>query len=202
MKVQNKRSLWPPRLYQFIVFDDANIDSAVTDVVTAKFINVGLGGGTYPDRVYVQSSIYDEFSALLVERVSALRVGPPTDRLAQTGPMTDAHAVAKIARHVEDAVERGANLLIGGRRLDALGPDFFAPTVLANVERDMLLCREVAYGPLAPLFRFEGEQEIVDLANAASLLLHKSVHADLRCNGNVGLTALSRQPAVPVPAVR
>ncbi len=152
---------------RFIVFDDADIDASVSALIDARFGNVG-DRCSFPDHIYVQSNIYDEFSLRLVERVSTLRVGPATDRLAHIGPMINAEAVAKIAQHVGDAIERGANLLTGGKRLEAPGSNFYAPTVLSDVQRDMRLFHEATSALLMPLIRFEDEQEIVELANSTS----------------------------------
>ncbi|WP_116138170.1 NAD-dependent succinate-semialdehyde dehydrogenase [Trinickia diaoshuihuensis] len=149
----------------FIVFDDADLEAAVTGLMASKFRN---GGQTCvsPNRVYVQAGTYERFADLLAQRVAALKVGPASQPDAQIGPMINARAVDKIARHVDDAVTRGARVLTGGKRLPGLGPNFFAPTVLAQANAGMLLCAEETFGPVAPLFRFEDEQEVIDAANA------------------------------------
>lgn len=148
----------------FIVFDDAELDAAVDGLMAAKFRN---GGQTCvsPNRIYVQAGVYDAFAAKLAARVAALKVAPATDPAAQIGPMINARAVDKIARHVGDAVERGARVLTGGKRLTELGPNFYAPTVLADASADMQLTCEETFGPVAPLFRFNTEDEAVDAAN-------------------------------------
>nr|WP_175800174.1 NAD-dependent succinate-semialdehyde dehydrogenase [Burkholderia anthina] len=148
----------------FIVFDDAELDAAVDGLMAAKFRN---GGQTCvsPNRVYVQAGVYDAFAAKLAARVAALKVAPATDPAAQIGPMINARAVDKIARHVGDAVERGARVLTGGRRLTELGPNYYAPTVLADAAGDMQLTCEETFGPVAALFRFDTEDEAVDAAN-------------------------------------
>ncbi|PLZ00766.1 succinate-semialdehyde dehydrogenase (NADP(+)) [Burkholderia sp. WAC0059] len=148
----------------FIVFDDADLDAAVTGLLAAKFRN---GGQTCvcPNRVYVQAGVYDAFAARLAERVGALKVGPATDPAAQIGPMINARAVGKIARHVDDAREHGARVLTGGRRLDALGPHYYAPTVLVDATDAMVVCREETFGPVVPIFRFEHEDEAIRAAN-------------------------------------
>ncbi|HTH74217.1 MAG TPA: NAD-dependent succinate-semialdehyde dehydrogenase [Trinickia sp.] len=149
----------------FIVFDDADLDAAVTGLLVAKFRN---GGQTCvsPNRVYVQAGVYERFAALLAERVSALKAGPASDPATQIGPMINARAVDKIARHVDDALTRGARVVTGGKRLPELGVNFFAPTVLADANASMQLCDEETFGPVVPLFRFDNEQEAVDAANA------------------------------------
>ncbi|GBH25704.1 NAD-dependent succinate-semialdehyde dehydrogenase [Burkholderia vietnamiensis] len=148
----------------FIVFDDAQLDAAVDGLMAAKFRN---GGQTCvsPNRVYVQAGVYDAFAAKLAGRVAALKVAPATDPAAQIGPMINARAVDKIARHVGDALERGARVLTGGRRLSQLGPNYYAPTVLADATADMQLSCEETFGPVAALFRFDTEEQAVDAAN-------------------------------------
>ncbi|MCA3778177.1 MAG: NAD-dependent succinate-semialdehyde dehydrogenase [Burkholderia sp.] len=148
----------------FIVFDDAELDAAVDGLMAAKFRN---GGQTCvsPNRVYVQAGVYDAFAAKLAARVAALKVAPATDPAAQIGPMINARAVDKITRHVGDAIERGARVLAGGKRLTELGPNFYAPTVLADATADMQLTCEETFGPVAALFRFDTEDEAVDAAN-------------------------------------
>ncbi|MBB5460732.1 NAD-dependent succinate-semialdehyde dehydrogenase [Paraburkholderia sp. Cpub6] len=148
----------------FIVFDDADLDAAVNGLLAAKFRN---GGQTCvcPNRVFVQRGVYDRFSALLCAKVAELRVGPASDPASQIGPMINERAVDKIARHVEDALENGALVLTGGRRLTELGPHYYAPTVLGNATSSMVLCGEETFGPVVPLFPFDSEQEAVQAAN-------------------------------------
>ena len=148
----------------FIVFDDADLDAAVTGLMAAKFRN---GGQTCvcPNRVYVQAGVYARFADLLAQRVAALKVAPATDPGAQIGPMINARAIDKIARHVEDAVQHGATVLTGGRRLTELGPNYYAPTVLTGAQDGMLVCSEETFGPVAPLFRFDDEAEAIRVAN-------------------------------------
>jgi succinate-semialdehyde dehydrogenase/glutarate-semialdehyde dehydrogenase len=148
----------------FIVFDDADLDAAVAGLMASKFRN---GGQTCvcPNRVYVQSSVYDKFADLLAKRVAALKVAPATAPDAQIGPMINARAVDKIERHVKDALERGARALTGGKRLAELGPNYYAPTVLAGATPDMQLSCEETFGPVVPLFRFDDEAEAIRAAN-------------------------------------
>jgi succinate-semialdehyde dehydrogenase/glutarate-semialdehyde dehydrogenase len=148
----------------FIVFDDADLDAAVAGLLAAKFRN---GGQTCvsPNRVYVQRNAYTRFASLLSEKVAQLRVGPASDPASQIGPMINGRAIDKIARHVDDAVTRGARVLTGGKRLTELGPHYYAPTVLADATPDMLLFDEETFGPVAPLFVFDTEQEAVQAAN-------------------------------------
>ena len=151
----------------FIVFDDADLDAAIEGLMASKFRN---GGQTCvcPNRVYVQAGLHDRFATKLAARVEALKVGPATHADSQIGPMINARAVDKIARHVEDAVAKGARVLAGGRRIRnavADGPNYYAPTVLANATKEMQLSCEETFGPVAPIFRFETEAEAVALAN-------------------------------------
>ncbi|MBJ9622070.1 NAD-dependent succinate-semialdehyde dehydrogenase [Burkholderia multivorans] len=148
----------------FIVFDDAELDAAVDGLMAAKFRN---GGQTCvsPNRVYVQAGVYDAFAEKLAARVGALKVAPASDPAAKIGPMINARAVDKIARHVDDARERGARVLTGGKRLSALGPHYYAPTVLADATADMQLACEETFGPVVALFRFDTEAQAIDAAN-------------------------------------
>ncbi|WP_133647136.1 NAD-dependent succinate-semialdehyde dehydrogenase [Paraburkholderia flava] len=148
----------------FIVFDDAGLDAAIAGLLAAKFRN---GGQTCvsPNRVYVQSNVYDAFAAQLAERVAALKVAPATDPAAQIGPMINARAVDKIARHVDDAITQGARVLTGGQRLPELGPNYYAPTVLADTTPAMQLSCEETFGPIVPLFRFDDEADAIRAAN-------------------------------------
>jgi succinate-semialdehyde dehydrogenase/glutarate-semialdehyde dehydrogenase len=149
----------------FIVFDDADLDAAVDGLMAAKFRN---GGQTCvcPNRVYVQAGVHDDFVARLALRVAALQVGPASDEASQIGPMINARAVDKIARHVEDAVAKGARVVTGGKRvrLDD-GPHYYAPTVLTHVTPEMALSCEETFGPVAAVFRFAGEDEVIRDAN-------------------------------------
>jgi succinate-semialdehyde dehydrogenase / glutarate-semialdehyde dehydrogenase len=149
----------------FIVFDDADLEAAVAGLMVSKFRN---GGQTCvcPNRVYVQSGVFERFAALLGERVGALKIGPASDEHSQIGPMINARAVDKIARHVDDALTRGARIVTGGKRLTELGSHYYAPTVLADADPSMQLYCEETFGPVVPLFRFETESEAVQAANA------------------------------------
>jgi succinate-semialdehyde dehydrogenase/glutarate-semialdehyde dehydrogenase len=151
----------------FIVFDDADLDAAVSGLMAAKFRN---GGQTCvsPNRIYVQDAVYETFAEKLAARVAALRVGPATREDSQIGPMINARAVDKIDGHVRDALAHGARALVGGARVRneiADGPHYYAPTVLADATPEMELAHEETFGPVAPLFRFGDEDEVVRLAN-------------------------------------
>jgi succinate-semialdehyde dehydrogenase / glutarate-semialdehyde dehydrogenase len=148
----------------FIVFDDADLDAAVEGLMAAKFRN---GGQTCvsPNRVYVQAGVHDAFVAKAAERIGALQVGPASDERSQIGPMINARAVDKIERHVRDAVERGARVVVGGKRLAALGTNYFAPTLLTGADATMACACEETFGPVVPVTRFETEAEVVAAAN-------------------------------------
>ena len=149
----------------FIVFDDADLDAAADGLMAAKFRN---GGQTCvcPNRVYVQAGVHDAFVEKLAARVGALHVGPATDPASQIGPMINARAVEKIDRHVRDAVSHGARVVVGGERVrTGDGPHYYAPTVLVGATPDMALAHEETFGPVAPVFRFTHEDEVVRDAN-------------------------------------
>lgn len=146
----------------FIVFDDADVDSAVAGAIASKYRNAGQTC-VCTNRFYVQDGVYDTFVRKLADKVSALQVGNGFDEGVAIGPLIDADAVAKVARHVADAQAKGGQVLTGGQPVQAR---WFAPTVLANARADMLLAQEETFGPLAPVFRFHTEQEAIDAANA------------------------------------
>ncbi|MDP9901116.1 NAD-dependent succinate-semialdehyde dehydrogenase [Variovorax ginsengisoli] len=148
----------------FIVFDDADLDAAADGVVAAKFRNTGQACIS-ANRILVQSGVHDAFAAKLVERVARLRVGNGLEPDVQLGPLIDDAAVAKVEEHIANAVVAGARVLHGGGR-HVLGGRFFEPTVLAGATSGMALAREETFGPLAPLFRFEREEDAIALANA------------------------------------
>jgi succinate-semialdehyde dehydrogenase/glutarate-semialdehyde dehydrogenase len=149
----------------FIVFDDADLDAAVDGLMVAKFRN---GGQTCvcPNRVFVQSGVHDAFADKLAARVAALKVGPASDPASQIGPMINRRAVDKIERHVQDAVERGARLVVGGTRVAALGPNYFAPTLLTGADAAMACACEETFGPVVPVTRFETETDVIAAANS------------------------------------
>lgn len=147
----------------FIVFDDADLDAAVEGALIAKFRNNGQTC-VCANRLYVQDSVYEAFSTKLAVAVAKLKVGNGFDADVSLGPLIDAPAIAKIEEHVADAVARGARVIQGGKR-HALGGTFYEATVLADVTRDMAVAREETFGPLAPLFRFKDEADVILQAN-------------------------------------
>ena len=146
----------------FIVFDDADIDSAVEGAMISKYRNAGQTC-VCANRMYVQDQVYDEFVQKLAAKAKTIRVGNGFESGVQQGPLIDDQAVAKVQAHVEDAVAQGAKVITGGRRIDAR---FFEPTVLAHVTPKMRCSREETFGPVAPVFRFQTEAEVIELANA------------------------------------
>ena len=148
----------------FIVFDDADVDSAIEGLMVAKFRNAGQAC-IAANRIYVQDGVYETFAGRLAQAVSALKVGPGDEEGVQIGPLIDRDGLAKVQRHVDDAVAHGARVLAGGAP-HALGRNWFAPTVLADATPQMLLARDETFGPVAPLFRFTHEAEAVAAANS------------------------------------
>ncbi len=146
-----------------IVFDDADIDRAIEGIVASKFRNAGQTC-VCANRIYVQAGIYDAVAARLVAAVEAMRVGNGLEAGTTQGPLIDGRAVAKVRQHIDDALTQGAELRIGGKP-HALGGSFFEPTVLTGVTQAMRVAREETFGPLAPLFRFETEEEVIAMAN-------------------------------------
>ncbi|WP_192551741.1 NAD-dependent succinate-semialdehyde dehydrogenase [Pseudomonas sp. IzPS59] len=147
----------------FIVFEDADLDAAVEGAIGSKFRNTGQTC-VCTNRLLVQNSVYDAFSQKLVAAVKALKVADAATEGAQQGPLINAQAVAKVQEHVSDALEKGATLLTGGQP-HTLGGNFYEPTVLGDVTPDMLVARDETFGPLAPIFRFDTEEQAIALAN-------------------------------------
>lgn len=147
----------------FIVYDDADLDEALAGLMVAKFRNTGqtcVGA----NRIYVQDKVYDEFSKKVVAAVKKLKVGDGFTPDVSIGPLINEDAIKKVTEHVRDAESKGGKILCGGKP-HALGKLFFEPTVIANANKDMLLAREETFGPVAPLFRFESEEESIHFAN-------------------------------------
>ena len=150
----------------FIVFDDADIDSAVEGAMVSKYRNAGQTC-VCANRLYVQDAVYDQFVEKLAARAAAIQVGNGFEPGVVQGPLIDENALAKVESHVADAVAKGARVVVGGSRPSGpLGERFFTPTVLADVTSDMLCAREETFGPVAPVFRFSTEAEVIELANA------------------------------------
>jgi succinate-semialdehyde dehydrogenase / glutarate-semialdehyde dehydrogenase len=147
-----------------IVFDDADLDAAVEGAIISKFRNTGQTC-VCANRIYVQDGVYDAFSQKLSEAVQRLKVGNGFESGVTQGPLIDEAAVEKAEDHISDAVSKGARVLLGGKR-HSLGRTFFEPTVLTDVTAQMKIAREETFGPVAPLFRFYKDEEVVQLSNA------------------------------------
>ncbi|MDO6523731.1 NAD-dependent succinate-semialdehyde dehydrogenase [Shimia thalassica] len=147
----------------FLVFDDADIDAAVEGAMIAKYRNNGQTC-VCANRIYVQAGVYDEFAAKLKAKVASLSIGDGFADGITTGPLINEAAVAKVEDHIADAVEKGATIVEGGTRSN-LGGTFFQPTVLTGVTRKMKVAKEETFGPVAPLFKFEDEADVVAMAN-------------------------------------
>jgi succinate-semialdehyde dehydrogenase/glutarate-semialdehyde dehydrogenase len=145
----------------FIVFDDADLDAAVEGAIISKYRNAGQTC-VCANRLYVQAGVYDAFAEKLQAAVAKLKVGNGMHEGITTGPLINAEAVAKVQRHLHDALEKGATLLAGG---NSLGGNFFEPTIVSGVTAEMAVAREETFGPLAPLFRFSDEAEVIRQAN-------------------------------------
>jgi succinate-semialdehyde dehydrogenase / glutarate-semialdehyde dehydrogenase len=145
----------------FIVFNDADIDSAVEGAFASKYRNAGQTC-VCSNRLYVQSGVYEEFAQKFAAEVKTAKVGNGFEDGVNQGPLIEEAALVKVQRHVDDAVAKGARVLAGGKRM---GGQFFEPTVVADATADMLCAKEETFGPFAPLFKFETEQEAIDAAN-------------------------------------
>jgi len=147
----------------FIVFEDADLDAAVAGAIASKYRNSGQTC-VCANRLLVQAPVYEVFSRKLVHAVAQLRVGDGLKGPTDQGPLIDAGALAKVEQHIADAVAKGARIALGGKR-HALGGTFFEPTVVTEVTPAMRMAREETFGPIAPLFRFESEQDAIRMAN-------------------------------------
>ncbi len=145
----------------FIVFDDANIDSAVEGAMASKYRNAGQTC-VCANRIYVQDAVYDEFVQKFSAKVKTLKVGNGFEDGVVQGPLIEDAAIQKVERHVHDAIAKGGKIMAGGHKLEG---QFFEPTVIADARADMLCAREETFGPFAPVFRFHKEQEAIDAAN-------------------------------------
>jgi succinate-semialdehyde dehydrogenase/glutarate-semialdehyde dehydrogenase len=147
----------------FIVFDDADLDSAVEGLMASKYRNTGQTC-VCANRVFVQDGVYDAFAKKFAERVGQMKVGNGMEEGVVQGPLIDMKAVEKVEEHITDAVSKGARVLTGGKRHEK-GGQYFQPTVLADVTPQMKVTHEETFGPVAPLYRFKSEKELLELAN-------------------------------------
>lgn len=145
----------------FIVFDDADVDSAVEGAIASKYRNAGQTC-VCANRIYVQEGVYDQFVQKFAAKVKALKVGNGFEEGVAQGPLIEEAAVEKVQRHLEDALAKGGKVVAGGKKLKG---QFFEPTVVADATGDMLCAKEETFGPFAPVFRFRTEQEAIDAAN-------------------------------------
>ena len=147
----------------FVVFDDADLDAAVEGAMASKFRNAGQTC-VCANRLYVQAGVYDAFIDKLAAAVAQLKIGNGMEAGVTQGPLIDNKAVAKVEEHIADALAKGATLVAGGKK-HALGFSFFEPTIVKDVTAQMLVAREETFGPLAPVFKFETEEELIAAAN-------------------------------------
>lgn len=147
----------------FIVFDDADLDAAVQGAMASKYRNAGQTC-VCANRLYVHDAVYDAFAEKLIQAVSQLQVGDGREDGVDLGPLIDSAAVDKVQEHIDDAVANGGRVLSGGKP-HALGGTFFEPTVVADVTPAMKVAREETFGPLAPLFRFKNDDDVIRMAN-------------------------------------
>ncbi|ROT39526.1 succinate semialdehyde dehydrogenase [Sodiomyces alkalinus F11] len=196
----------------FIVFEDADLDAAVAGAVASKFRSSGQTC-VCANRIYVHRSVIDAFAAKFADAVRGFRVGNGFDKDATHGPLIHARAVDKVEAHVRDALDQGATLVHGGNRLPSAGAHFFEPTVLSGMTASMALAAEETFGPVAGLFPFDSEAEVVALANQADVGLagyffSRDVHRVQRVAealevGMVGVnTGLISDPASPFGGVK
>jgi succinate-semialdehyde dehydrogenase/glutarate-semialdehyde dehydrogenase len=163
----------------FIVFDDADIDAAVEGAVTSKYRNSGQTCIS-ANRIFVQDAIHDQFVDKLAEKVRQLNVGNGLQQNVQVGPLITPKALAKVEQHVADALDKGARLVVGGRPHE-LGGTFFQPTLLTGVTGQMIIAHEETFGPVAPIYRFTHDDEVIELANSTEYGLAAYFYArDLR----------------------
>ena len=147
----------------FIVFDDADIDAAVEGAIICKFRNNGQTC-VCANRIYVQAGVYDAFAEKFAARIATMKVGNGMEDGVAFGPLIEPQALDKVQEHVDDALSKGAEVILGGKP-HALGGLFFEPTIMTNVDRSMAVTQEETFGPLAPLYRFESEDEVIEQAN-------------------------------------
>ena len=148
----------------FIVFDDADIDSAVEGAFASKYRNAGQTC-VCSNRIYVQEGVYEAFAQKFAAKVKTAKVGNGFEDGVNQGPLIEPAAVEKVERHVQDAIAKGARVLTGGKRLNLASGQFFEPTVVADATADMICATEETFGPFAPIFKFKTEQEAIDAAN-------------------------------------
>ena len=147
----------------FIVFDDADLDAAVEGAIMCKFRNNGQTC-VCANRIYVQAGVYDAFAAKLKDRVSKMKVGDGLEEGTDLGPLINPEASDKVREHIKDAVDNGAEIILGNAK-DDMGGNFFGPTIVTGVTQDMKVAKEETFGPLAPLFKFDDVDDVIAMAN-------------------------------------
>ena len=152
----------------FIIFNDADLQQAVAALMILKWRTAGQAC-THANRVYVQSGVYDKFAQMILDATKALRVGHGAEPSTTMGAITTARGIEKLERHISDAVAKGGKLLTGGKKLETLPGYFFEPTIIADMKFSMLTTHEEIFGPLLGLYRFETEEEVVELANDTNM---------------------------------
>ncbi|MCJ1240715.1 succinate semialdehyde dehydrogenase NADP+ linked [Varicellaria rhodocarpa] len=196
----------------FIVFEDADLDAAVAGAIACKFRSSGQTC-VCANRLYIQKGIYDSFATRFAEKVRNFKVGGGFDEGVTHGPVIHDRAVTKVAAHVKDAEKKGGKVTVGGKKMPILGTSFFEPTVITQMTMDMQLATEETFGPVAGLFPFETEQEVIEMANSAEVGLagyffSKDIQRVYRVAealevGMVGVnTGLISDPAAPFGGVK
>merc|ERR1712093_872996 len=196
----------------FIVFDDADIDQAVEGAIACKFRSSGQTC-VCENRIFVQSKIYDSFAQAFAAKVKDFKVGGGYTEGVTHGPLIHDRAISKVDAHVRDAEKKGGKVIQGGQKMHELGPNFFQPTIITGMTTDMALASEETFGPVAGLFKFETEEEVVKIANSAGVGLagyffSKDIHRVTRVAealevGMVGVnTGLISDPAAPFGGVK
>lgn len=196
----------------FIVFDDADVDAAVAGAIASKFRSSGQTC-VCANRIYVQRGIYDEFVEKFTEKVKSFKVGNGFEEGITHGPLIHDRAISKVASHIKDAEKKGGKITIGGHQLENLGPNFYEPTVIRDMTPEMAMASEETFGPVAGLFPFETEEEVVQMANNSTVGLAgyffsrdlQRVHriAESLEVGMVGVnTGIISDPAAPFGGVK
>merc|ERR1711939_449191 len=196
----------------FIVFDDADLDVAVAGAIASKFRSSGQTC-VCANRIFVQSKIYDSFAQAFAAKVKDFKMGGGYTEGVTHGPLIHDRAISKVDAHVRDAEKKGGKVIQGGQKMPELGPNFFQPTIITGMTTDMALASEETFGPVAGLFKFETEEEVVKIANSAEVGLagyffSKDIHRVTRVAealevGMVGVnTGLISDPAAPFGGVK
>lgn len=149
---------------RFVVFEDANLDAAVNGLIASKF---RISGQTCvcANRIFVHKKVYNNFLSKLLAKMDPFKTGDGFDETTTHGPLIHSRAVDKVMAHIEDALDKGARLVRGGKRLPSLGPNVFDTTVLADITSDMRVCQEETFGPVAAISSFDREEEVIRAAN-------------------------------------